>query len=336
MARGDPLNAERAYQKALKRAQRFPAKDHRRGLMLSWLSQFVVDQGRYHEAKILLEECVEILACHQDTNPMDYFNALNLHAVYFIELRDFDSAQRILEKVLDLTVLTSKANEDWAGFERDQNNEIKFAMCLNLVSVFIEIRELTEAGYRLKEADSIFPDLKKKIQARWHDFYILIRTSLMCEMGNLTDAMKEIARAKDPEDPRFLRASAKILLAKQDFDQAEQSLRKYFEHQSKTGMVHRREVLAPTLDLAEALFGQAKHDDAFASLQEARSIVADFALPSDAAWRKTLETWLQRAREQGRVDVAASLDAELRAMPAMANQAITILAKFRLHPQTVS
>jgi hypothetical protein len=87
------------------------------------------------------------------------------------------------------------------------------------------------------------------------------------------------------------------------------------------------------MHLAEALFGQSKLDDAFAALQEARSIVADFALPGDAAWRKTLETWLQRARELGKAEVAASLDAELQKMPAAAEQRVTILEKFRIRPR---
>jgi hypothetical protein len=84
--------------------------------------------------------------------------------------------------------------------------------------------------------------------------------------------------------------------------------------------------------LAESLFGQVNYEAAFASLQEARSIVADFALPPDAAWRKTLETWLQRARELGKADVVASLEADLQAMPAAVEQRITILEKFRIHP----
>ena len=114
---------------------------------------------------------------------------------------------------------------------------------------------------------------------------------------------------------------------------AEQSLRKYRKLTSALGTLHRPGLVDSTLDFAESLFGQAKHDDAFASLHEARSIVADFALPSDAAWRKTLETWLQRARELGKADLVASLEADLQAMPAAAEQRITILKKFRIHPQ---
>ena len=105
------------------------------------------------------------------------------------------------------------------------------------------------------------------------------------------------------------------------------------EYWQKLGTTHRPEILHPTLDLAEAYYGQAKHEAAFETLREARSIVADFALPPDAAWRKTLETWLQRARDLGKADEVASLETDLQEMAGMSFHGITILEKFRIHPQ---
>lgn len=152
----------------------------------------------------------------------------------------------------------------------------------------------------------------------------------MFASGNFAEAEEELERSKNREYPTCMRARAKLMLVRQEYNQAEQVLGKYLKQERKKGLRDRPEFLDPKLDLAEAFFGQTKHDDAFASMQEARSIVADFALPPDAAWRKSLETWLQRAREIGKADVAASLDAELQVMPAAVEQRVTILEKFRI------
>lgn len=122
-------------------------------------------------------------------------------------------------------------------------------------------------------------------------------------------------------------------MARREFVEAERILCNTIGQWANLGTSHRPENIDNCLDLAEALFGQLKHDAAFASLQEARSIVADFAMPADAAWCKTLETWLQRAREPGKADEVASLEAELQKIPVTANHVITILEKFRIHPQ---
>jgi hypothetical protein len=84
--------------------------------------------------------------------------------------------------------------------------------------------------------------------------------------------------------------------------------------------------------LADVLRDEGKHDEALAMLQEARSIVADFALPADAAWRRALQNWLHHARVLGNNDVAASLQAELDQSAASTTQAVTILEKFKVRP----
>jgi hypothetical protein len=109
-------------------------------------------------------------------------------------------------------------------------------------------------------------------------------------------------------------------------------LRKRIAHYDRIGTSNRPLLLDTRIDLAEALFGQAKHDEAFASFAEARSIVADFALPADHAWRKALATWLQRAKDLGRTELAAALEKELAQVSATPMQAITILEKFRIQP----
>lgn len=334
MARGDAAGAERAYQLALERARRFPAQDHRRGLMLVELATYVKNQGRYPQAKVLLDEAVEVLAKHQRAAPMDYFVSLNNYAIYFIHLRDHASAQAILEKVLDLTLVTQKGPGDKVVVLAYQIQEIEFVLHLNLVFLFIEMRELAEANFRMEEADVIFLDMKKRSRAKYFDHYIAIRSLLMCASGHFTDAGREIEKTKNADYAAGLRVRAKLHLIRQEFSAAEQLLRQYFDQEKKKGPLHRPELRDHTLDLAEALFCQGKHDAAFASLQEARAIVADFALPLDAGWRKTLEAWLQRAQELGSADAIAALDAELQKIPAKATQAVTILEKFRIHPQT--
>ena len=69
-------------------------------------------------------------------------------------------------------------------------------------------------------------------------------------------------------------------------------------------------------------------------MREARSLVADFALPLDAAWQKTLQSWLQRARPLGWVEVITSLETDIQKIPSSSNQSITILEQFRIHHST--
>jgi tetratricopeptide (TPR) repeat protein len=332
ISRGDAPAAERAYQRALERARRFPAQDHRRGLMLFELAGYAKNQGRYPEAKALFEECVEILGLHQRSAPMDYFVSLNNYAIYFIHLRDHAAAQRILEKVLDLTLMTKKSSDDVAlPF---QIPGIELLLHLNLVFLFIEMRELAVSQHHLQAADSIIVGLNKRGRARFHDQHVAMRALWKHASGQFADAGSEVEKAHDPDYVTCLRVRAQLHLIRQEFSAAEQLLGKYFDQEKKKGPLHRPELRDQTLDLAECLFGQGKHEPAFLASQEARAIVADFALPLDAGWRKTLEAWLQRARELGKADEIAALDAELQKIPAKATQAVTILEKFRIHPQT--
>jgi tetratricopeptide (TPR) repeat protein len=334
MARGDAAGAELAYAKALARAKRFAPDDPRRGMMLFELAMYAKNQGRYQEGLALYEECVEILSKHE---PLDYFTALNNYGICFISLKDFEAAQRILEKAIDLTLGVRK---------RQQNSLVKMPLhtvqwfeCIlrmNLVFLLMEMHELAEAELQLRQADAILPLLSKRTQAAYFDHYVGICALWEFKSGKLAEAASEIAEARNPDYSVCLSVRAKLHIVGQEFALAEQLLRKYQNEVLKKGILRRPDLLDHTLDLAEALFGQRKHDDAFASLQEARSIVADFAMPADDAWRKALATWHQRATELGRTKLAASLDMELAQAMATPNPAITILDKFRVPSQAPS
>jgi hypothetical protein len=85
-----------------------------------------------------------------------------------------------------------------------------------------------------------------------------------------------------------------------------------------------------TEDLAESQFGQGKHEEAFATFEEARKIVSDFALPHDKEWRTALARWLQRARDLDRPAMAASLEAEVQQKATSADGRVMILDTFRV------
>jgi tetratricopeptide (TPR) repeat protein len=333
MAQGDVEGAERAYRLALERARRFPPKDHRRGLMLFELAAFVQNQGRYPEAKALLHECVEILSVNQRAYPMDYFVGLNNYAIYFIHLRDYAAAQSTLEKVLDLTLATKKGANQKIVVLPHQIRELEFVLHLNLVFLFIQMRELAEAAFHMEEADAVLPGLAKRSRARLYDHYVAFRSLLVHASGRLDEADREIQKAKNPEYGACLRVRAKLHLERAEFPEAEQLLRKYLDQERKKGSLHRPDLLVHTLEFAESMFGQGKHEAAIATLMEACSIAADFELPADAAWRKTLETWLQRARELGKADVVAALNTEIQRVLSTSNQDVTILEKFRVPPR---
>ena len=305
--------------------------------MLCELGIFARLQGRMAESLELGEESVEILAQNLATEPFQYFVALNNYGICFIHLKDHATAQSILVKAVDLMLAVRKREADkLTAMPLKSVQLLQFVLHLNLAFLFIEMNELAEAEGHLREADVILPMLAKRLRADWHDHYIAMCGLWEFESGSYAHAEGELARALNPNYPPCLRLRARLHLARQDFAQAELVQRAYFVEESKKGTLHRPDLVKATLELAESLFGQAKQDEAFASLQEARSIVADFALPADAEWRRTQEKWLQRARELDKADVIAELEAELQKTPTAAEQRITILEKFRAQPHVPS
>jgi len=330
-SRGDAAGAERALAAALARAQQFSPHDYRRGLMVLDLAGYLKTQGRSSEAKALLEESVEILGQRWQSMPMEYFIALNNLAVYYIDHHDWAAGQRILEKVLDLTLFWSKGGTKAAAVPGVQWIEI--ILHLNLVLMFVYMEELDLAADHLEELDALFGKLIIIGQQRQiGDHYRGLRALLLHAQGRFPMAANELDKAKNPENPLCLSVRAKLNLAHQDFAQAEQVLRKCLELAGKRGSVHVPELRDQVLDLAESLFGQSKYDEAFSALAEARATTRDFALPAGSAWRKALAEWLQRAQQLGRTADMAGLEADFHRMSVAPEQAITISPRLRIRP----
>jgi len=332
MARGDAAGADRALTAALARARQFSPDDYRRGLMFVELAGYLKKLGRSSEAKALFEEAVEILGQRWRSSPMNYFIALNNLAVFFIDHQDYAAGQRILEKVLDLTLLWSKGGiKPAASFPIVQLFE--FVLHLNLVVLFVRMEELSLAADYLEEAkDAFFGKPTKLQQKQLGDHYRGVRALLLHAQGQFTMAVNELDKAKDQDNPLCLSVRAKLHLARQDFSEAEQVLRKYLALQGKNGSLHRPDLCDGVLDLAESLFGQSKYDEASNALEEARAITRDFALPAAAAWRKALADFLHRAQQLGRTADIAWLEAELHKMSAAPQLAITISPRLRIRP----
>ncbi len=337
LQRGDFQGAERAYRKARARAQRFPAEDWRRGIMLSELVGFLVFQGRRQDARRLAEECVEILARNVRKMPNSYFVTLKDFAVFLIDGKEFAAAQRVLERGIDEVLVLKKPMEQSKA--EDESNEFApfaewdFILHLVLAYLLLEAGQLHQTKMALQEVDGFFGRMDPRGQNANHDSYFVLRALWHCSVGQFQEAERLCAQTRvSPADLLLARVQAKVGLARQDYAGVEQMLRLHLDLFSQMGTTHRPELSPQTLALAESLFGQAKHDDAFAALQDARSIVADFTLPADDNWCKTLMTWLQRAKDLGRAELAASLEFELAQVSATPNQAITILEKFRIQP----
>jgi hypothetical protein len=196
----------------------------------------------------------------------------------------------------------------------------------------MEMREMHEAELQLRDADTLAPLLSKKFMGQFHDHYVAMCATWELQNGNLVQAEKELKQATNPEFPSCLRVNARLHLARQEFVQAEELLRKYQAAEKKKGTLHRPDLLKSALDFAESLYGQAKHEKALAAFQEARSTAADFAVPADAEWGATLEIWRKRAEGLSRVELAKALEKEIAQIAAMPSKAITILQKFQVHP----
>jgi tetratricopeptide (TPR) repeat protein len=330
MAAGDAKGAELAFRQAMERANRFEQEDHRRGIMLCELAMFVKHQGRQAEAVALYEESVAILAKDVGTEPLDYFIGLNNYGICFIHVKDYEAAQRILEKAVDMILAARKREADkLVNMALTQVQALEFVLRLNLAFLFLEMRELHEAELQLRDADVLAPLLPRKTMAQWNDHYAAICAMWEFHAGNFGQAEKEIARAKNPEYPACLRMRCRLHMVRMQFDEAETLARKYQEAEKKRGVLHRPEMLPAMLDFAEALHGNHKPKEAFDAFVEARSIVIDFDMPADASWGKTLERWLKLARESNQAELADMLEKDLAKIATMPSKAITILDKFK-------
>jgi tetratricopeptide (TPR) repeat protein len=330
-ARGDAEAAERAFSQALARARRFAPNDHRRGVMLCELAMYAKNQGRYDEAIDLYEESVDILGRDLARQPMDYFVALNNYAICFIHLKDHDSAQQILEKVVDLTLATRTRGTAFK-IQLQQIPAIEFVLHLNLAFLFIEMNELAEAKLHLEDADALWPELPGRARTNYGDHHIAIWTLWLYSSGRFAEAESELAEAANPDYPACLRLFARLCLVRQDFKAAEAALRKHQQGEKKKGTLHRPEFVEHILDLAECQFGLGDFDAALAAVAEARSLVDEFKLPKGAAWLRTLQTWIVRATERGQGELVEALQKEIDAIPPRTpEQAIKVLEKFRVH-----
>jgi tetratricopeptide (TPR) repeat protein len=329
LARKDPAEAQRALAKALARARRFSPHDHRRGRMMLELVAFLKTQGRYAEAKTLVEECVEILAHHKHSDPTLYFIALNNLAVYHMDVEDYAAAQRVLELVLDLTLLLKKRDDatSAAAF-----HFMQFVLHVNLVVLFVAVHELDEAAHHQEEAAASFAKLTKGQQASVGDFYHATCARLLHAQGQFQRAATVLEQVANPQSPACLPMRAKLCLVRLEFAEAELLLRQYFDILETSGTRHIPGSRQPTLDLAESLFGEGKHEEAFTALYEARALVVDFALPQGTSWRKLLTKWLDRAKELGRTDMVTLLDADLQKRMVEPEHGITISARLRAGP----
>jgi len=295
---------------------------------------FIKLQGRYPEALAMYEESVAILSKDRAKEPLDYFVGLNNYGICFIHLKDYETAQSILERAIDLTLTARKREADrMVIMPLKQVQMLQFVLHMNLAFLFMEMTELGEAELQLREADAMVPLLSKKVKAAWHDHYVAMCALWEFESGNFAEAEKEIAEAGNPNYPACLRVRARLHMVRHELPQAEELLRKHQAEEKKKGTLHRPEMLKPVLDFAEVLFGQGKPDEAIAALNEARAIVADFKLPADAAWRRSLELWRRRAHEMKRPELAESLGTDIDRLVTAPSNAITILDRFKTPPQ---
>jgi tetratricopeptide (TPR) repeat protein len=334
MQRGDRTAAERAYQQALARAKRFGPLDRRRGLMLAELTGYLVLQGRRQEALASAEESLAILAQHPRDDRDSYFLAIQNLSLFLIASKEYDAAQRLLDTGMDALLILKKPADAKAGAPAPVAlDPWNFVFQTVLAYLLIEANELAQAEHRLRELDGIFSEFNPRWQGYYRDSFFLLRAHWHCAVGQFEEAERLCTQTQlGAADSFFARVQAEIDLARKDYLGAERIVRDHLDMQGRVGTTHRQDLLPHTLALADALFGQAKHDDAFASLAEARLIVADFALPADDAWRKTLGSWLQRAKDLARTELAALLEKELAQVSATPMQAITILEKFRIQP----
>jgi tetratricopeptide (TPR) repeat protein len=324
-ARGRREAANRAYQKARAYAQKLPKSDSRRGVMLDALANYLANCGRRKEAAALFEECIALLENCAPKWKLNFFNALNDFGTFHFYARYFKSAQRLYELALD--TLPSLKKVDQPNFDTDMET----ILFLNLIALFLQMNCLPEAENLLDDVDPLIAKASRANRKTFADMALARRCLLHFARGDYDSVERDADRAYNPK--MVAQARYKVLLARGKFTEAEAMIRETMQAANTPPDVRYPWNLEPLLDLAEAQYGQGKHDGAFGSFEEARNMVAEFALPPDTLWRTALATWAARARTLGRSDLAAVLGAELTTATAIPDQAITILDRFRVRTE---
>jgi len=332
-AAGDPIGAEAALTQAIERANRFAPGSQPRGMMLEPIAEYLGNQGRSTEAKAAFEECIDTLARFASTHPMDYFISLNNFAVLLLFHKDFESAQRILERVLDLALAAKKGNDGGIITVTDgQLQSIQFVLHLNLVCVFLEMQEADAMRYHLFETETFFDALPKGMRKQFHDHFIALRARCLFERKKYDAAWKQLEEAVDANAPNVVRMRGRLHLHEREFAEAESCFKRYEDSQRKVCVSHHPQHLDLRLHLAECEFQQGKFEAAFTSLEEARNLVTDFSLPRDSKYHEKLRPWLERAGAHGKTELVKALAEDVRQTAAESETAIAVLERFRALP----
>jgi tetratricopeptide (TPR) repeat protein len=333
-AAGDATGAEAAFQRALVRAKQFPADDHRRGMMLEVLAEYAGAQARISQARELFDECIDILRLHMGANPMDYFISLNNYAVLLLHLKDYVASQRILERLLDLSLANKEhADGQVIAITPEQLQTIDFILYVNLVCIFLEIGDTDDMRYHLKQSELAFKNLGGGDQKRFNDHFLALRSRCAFERKKMDVAWRLLEEATDSTHVNVMRMRSKLLLGEGKPADAEELIHRFYEAQDKIGPRHHPQYLDVQLHLAECVYQQDRHNEALEVLAEAHKLIADFELPLNARWRDRLRPWLERAQHHRKVDLAASLEKCIGAASKAVDDAIMIIDRFRVRPK---
>lgn len=330
---GQAQNAEIAFHNAMARAKTLATNDFRRALMLSELAKYLEVCGKTKEAASLNAESLTLAEANREAEPAAYVWVLNNHALYQLHMRNFPQAQEHFEKALDwIAVARTKAAAGTISL-RAMIDEADGAVRSNIVSLLVEMslpenarEHLPELESQLARLDQIGPSVVRDgtaaLLAYWHlKMKDLAKAEALCEQIRASDSFL------------FVRVRVKIHLERGEYAQAELLLKDMLTRELLVGAVSRLKLFDPMLDFAELRFQQGQLVDAWLNFDMAHQMLKAHGLFRDSNWLEVVRKWLQRARDLGKTDLAASLEAELQQIPATANQAITILEKFRIHPQ---
>jgi tetratricopeptide (TPR) repeat protein len=328
-ARGDIAGAEAALVRAIERANRFPPGSQPRGMMLEAIAEYLGNQGRSKEARAAFDECIETLERYVKSSPMDYFVALNNYAVFLLYHKEYEASQRILERVLDLALATKKRNDGVVTVTDAQLLLIQFILHINLVCIFLEMEEIAAMRYHLRGAEGFFNALPKGPRKQFQDHFLALRARCLFERRKVDAAWDMLEDALDPHHMNILRIRGRLHLHEGEYAEAESYFAHYEAEQSKICVAHHPQHLELRVYLAECQYHLGKFDAAFASIEKARSLIADFALPRDERWREKLQPWHDRAVQHGKMELANAIAEELRRTLTANETAVVVLERFR-------
>jgi tetratricopeptide (TPR) repeat protein len=326
LLKGDHDRADQAIVKVQELVNVLPTDDFARGVVLAYLALYYDYRAMSPEAKAAYKESMRVLDLHRLYDPISYLQILSNASSFYMTHRDFEAAESMLDRSSDFLAAVRERPDlvdPWLIIEH------KLCIHQSLAYLLMQSGELASARDSLERSQNLLRRVHLERRGYYHDSFSLLRAWLHTYEGNPDAAQSEYDRLDRPEEFHGVALHARILMLQGRLEKAEREMRRVFEISARTFELHHPAYFEMRCYQADCLYDLGRRREAFEMFGEVRSLVEDFDLPRNEAWRATLEKWRRRAVEGSDTDLQAALNSDLAKKPDPHNTGIMVLQRIR-------